>query len=53
MILKYISLLSLLVTILPSVFYFFDLITLDLSKIFMLIGTVLWFVTAPKWINND
>lgn len=35
---------GLLLTVLPSIFYFFDVIDLDSVKLYMTIGMVAWFV---------
>jgi len=50
--LKIVSLFGLITTIVPSFMVFFDVITLDSSKIFMMIGTILWFVSSPFWMNK-
>jgi len=47
-----ISLLSLLLTLTPSFLVFFGVITLELNKTLMLIGTIGWFATAPYWMNK-
>ncbi len=51
-ILKTLSLLALLITLLPSFFVFKEVISADLCKTLMFIGTVVWFVTAPRWMNK-
>ncbi len=52
MILKLISLIGLGLTLLPSFFVFFGLIELDPNKNLMILGTILWFITAPFWMNK-
>jgi hypothetical protein len=47
-----VSIISLLLTIIPSFLVFFDVISLDLNKTLMLIGTLGWFLTAPYWMNK-
>jgi hypothetical protein len=47
-----ISILSLLMTIIPSFLVFAGLMTLDMNKTLMLIGTIGWFITAPSWMNK-
>lgn len=47
-----ISVLSLLLTLLPSFFVYLQLIDLETNKILMLIGTLGWFLSAPYWINK-
>lgn len=51
-ILKIISAIGLILTLGPSVLVFLGLIPLETHKILMLIGTVLWFATAPFWMNK-
>lgn len=46
------SFLGLLLTILPSILVFLRLIGLPASKTLMLLGTLLWFSTAPLWLNK-
>lgn len=47
-----ISILSLVITIVPSFLVFAGMMTLEMNKTLMLIGTVGWFVTAPSWMNK-
>ena len=49
---KIISLVSLLVTTVPSVFYFNGLISLDVVKVLALVGTIAWFIATPMWIGQ-
>ncbi len=51
--LKLISLLGLSLTIIPAVLVFTETIELPLSKTLMLVGTLLWFCTAPFWMNKE
>jgi len=53
MILKIISFIGLILTVLPSFMVFSGSITLDMHKWLMLLGTILWFVTAPFWMNKN
>lgn len=50
--LKLLSFIGLLLTLFPSVFFFYDYITADTHKLLMLMGTILWFLTAPFWMNK-
>ena len=50
--LKIISFLGLCLTIVPSILVLKDKIDLDLHKTLMIIGTFLWFVTAPFWMKS-
>ena len=49
---KSISYLSLALTIIPSFLVFTGNISLDSGKILMLVGTIVWFVSAPSWMNK-
>ncbi len=40
-------------TILPSVLYLFNVISLDQCKWAMLVATVLWFVATPLWMGRN
>ncbi len=46
------SFLSLMLTIVPSIIFFVGNLELSQMKGYMGIGMVLWFVTAPFWINK-
>jgi hypothetical protein len=46
------SITGLLFTLVPSVLYFYDHITFDIHKTLMLLGTALWFLSAPFWMNK-
>lgn len=50
--LQILSIIGLMFTLLPSFFHFFKIISLDTHKMFMLIGTILWFGTAVFWIGK-
>ena len=50
--LKIISFAGLLLTVAPSVFVFYQMMTIETHKIIALIGTILWIATAPFWINE-
>ncbi len=52
MILKIISAIGLILTLAPSFMVFSGAITIDSHKWLMLLGTILWFVTAPFWMNK-
>lgn len=51
-ILKILSFIGLILTVVPSFMVFNDSITLDMHKWLMLLGTILWFATAPFWMNK-
>ncbi len=46
------SFLALAATLLPAVLFFADKITLPETKFVLLVGTVLWFLTAPFWMEH-
>ncbi len=50
--LKIISILGLLLTLLPSFFVFMKLIDFELNKVLMLIGSIMWFSSFPFWIDK-
>jgi hypothetical protein len=50
---KLLSFIALTMTLLPSFLVFQGIIEPSLSKTLMFIGTVLWFLTAPKWLNKS
>jgi hypothetical protein len=52
-ILKILSALGLIMTLVPSFLVFNGFMTLDMNKWLMLLGTILWFVTAPFWMNKN
>ena len=52
-ILKILSYIGLLLTVVPSFLVFAGVIELSFHKILMLIGTLLWFGTAPFWLNKS
>lgn len=52
-ILKIISYIGLILTVGPSFLVFSGVIDLSLHKTLMLIGTLLWFGTAPFWMNRQ
>ena len=51
-ILKIISFIGLILTLVPSFIVFSGAMTLDMHKWLMLLGTLVWFVTAPFWMNK-
>lgn len=52
-ILKIISYIGLILTVVPSFLVFSGAIELSFHKTLMLIGTLLWFFTAPFWMNKQ
>jgi len=50
--LQTISYVALVATILPSVLFLADRLTLDQAKWGMLAATVVWFAVAPCWIGR-
>jgi hypothetical protein len=47
-----VSWLALAGTIVPPVLFMTDRVTLDQTKLWMLIATVVWFATAPVWMDR-
>ncbi|WP_339707277.1 hypothetical protein [Algoriphagus aquimarinus] len=52
-ILKIISFAALALTLVPSFLVFKGVITPEFSKTLMLIGTIVWFVSASFWMNTS
>lgn len=52
-ILKILSYIGLILTVVPSFLVFSGAIELSFHKTLMLIGTLLWFSTAPFWMNRQ
>ena len=50
---KIISFTGLALTVVPAFFVFTGAITWDLHAILMLVGTLLWFGTAPFWMKES
>ena len=50
---KIVSGIGLFLTVAPSVFVFNNTIDLDTAKTLMLLGTVIWFASAPVWMNKE
>lgn len=44
--------LGLVLTVGPSIAVFLGALDLDSAKVLMLVGTLLWFASAPVWINS-
>jgi len=52
LLIKFISYIGLVLTLIPSLLVFTGNISLDSCKMLMLIGTIVWFVSAPSWMNK-
>jgi hypothetical protein len=50
--LQLVSLVGLLLTIVPSLLYFTEVISKPNHQWLMFAGTILWFATAPFWMNK-
>ena len=50
--LKLISLIGLVLTLSPSILVFSGSISIDMNKWLMILGAILWFVSAPFWMNK-
>ncbi|MBO8130033.1 MAG: hypothetical protein H0Z29_00785 [Candidatus Marinimicrobia bacterium] len=53
LVLKILSFAGLILTVIPSFFVFAGIISLEVNKNLMIIGTILWFATSPFWINKE
>ena len=51
--LKIISFVGLLLTLIPSLLVFLNGIELETNKYLMLVGTFLWFGSSPFWMNKS
>jgi hypothetical protein len=51
-ILQFISYLGLILTVLPGFLVFMGKMSFENYKTWVLIGTLVWFTTAPFWINK-
>ena len=51
--LKIISFIGLLLTLIPSFLVFLNGIELETNKYLMLVGTLLWFGSSPFWMNKS
>ncbi|WP_194775434.1 hypothetical protein [Pararhodonellum marinum] len=51
--LKILSYVGLGLTLIPSVLLFMERITIQTNNSLMAVGMLLWFVTAPLWINRN
>ena len=40
-------------TIVPSVLFFYGRATLDQTRLWMFVATVIWFATAPVWMDRE
>ena len=47
-----VSLLALVGTMVPSILFFYGMMGLDRMKLWMLVATVVWFVTATMWMGQ-
>lgn len=50
--LKILSAVGLLLSILPAFLVFTGALTFEQYTLLLMIGTLLWFLTAPSWINK-
>ena len=50
---KFVSLIALAVTVLPSVLYFSDMLSIEFMKRVALAGTVAWFISASMWMGRN
>ena len=50
---RVLSWLALAATIVPPLFFFYDRMTLDQTKLWMFIATIVWFATALVWEREN
>jgi hypothetical protein len=50
---RILSWLALAGTIVPSVLFLTGRLTLDQTKLWMLVATVVWFASAPVWMDRQ
>jgi hypothetical protein len=50
---RIVSLLALAATIAPALLFFNGRATLEEVKLWMLLATVVWFLTAPLWMDRN
>lgn len=48
-----VSFLALAGTIVPAILFVADRVTLDQTKLWMLVATVVWFGSAPLWMDRQ
>lgn len=53
LLLKLLSFAGLLLTIVPSIMVFYGYTSLQQSKNMMVWGVLIWFLTAPFWLNKS
>ena len=53
LLLKIISYVALIGTIIPSLLVFFGNLDIEVNKTIMTISMIVWFGTAPFWINKN
>ncbi len=49
---RVVSWLALAGTIVPPILFFRDQVTLDQTKLWMLVATVVWFAATPVWMDR-
>lgn len=50
---KPISWVSLMLIVVPPVLYLTGSVSADMMKLLLLIGTIIWFATAPLWMRGE
>ena len=53
LLLKIISYVALIGTIIPSLLVFFGDMSIEANKTIMTVSMIVWFITAPFWINKN
>jgi len=52
-ILKILSYTGLALTLLPSIMVYTGTVTFEANKLYMIIGMLCWFLTAPFWMKDQ
>lgn len=47
-----VAIIGLILTILPSILVFTGQMDMSTHKLWMTVGTILWFLTAPSWLKE-
>jgi hypothetical protein len=51
-ILKPLSVIGLILSLVPAFLTFYGVVSFEQYTLLLLIGSILWFTTAPSWINK-
>ena len=51
--LRIVSYIALALTVLPSILYLGGTLTIEATKLWMLIATLIWFAATPFWMDKE